>query len=113
MIPFGKIDPKKMQSMMQKMGINSREIDAEEVIIKCSDKSIVIENPQVAEIDVQGNKSFQISGIIKEVENIEEKFSENDIGLVMEKAKVSKEKARKSLENSNGDIAKAILSLKK
>ena len=113
MFPFGglgNMDPKKMQKMMGKLGIKTEEIEADEVIIK-GKKNIVIKNPQVVSIDMQGQKSFQISGDVSEGEV--EAFSDEDVKLVAEQAGVSEEEARKALEESNGDIAKAILDLKK
>jgi hypothetical protein len=82
---------------------------------------------------MQGEKSFQISGAVREIASkggeIEgedagiaegqitseendadvENLAEQDIGLVAEQAKVSREAARKALEESSGDIAGAIL----
>jgi len=95
--------------MLKQLGMKQEEIDAEEVIIKCSDKSIVIRNPSVTKINFQGNDMFQISGKAIE-ESLEEGLSEEDIKTVMEKAKVSEEKAREALEKSGGDIARAIIS---
>jgi len=115
MFPFGglgNMDPKKMQKMMGKLGIKTEEIEADEVIIK-GKKNIVIKNPQVVSIDMQGQKSFQISGDVSEGESEVEAFSDEDIKLVAEQAGVSEEEARKALEESNADIAKAILDLKK
>ena len=50
---FGGMDPKKMQTMMKKMGIKTEEINADEVIIK-GDKNMVIKNPHVTVMEVQG-----------------------------------------------------------
>ena len=57
---------------------------------------------------MNGNKSFQITGDVTE----EFPINEEDIETVAEKANVSLEKAKEALENSNGDLAEAILSLK-
>jgi len=96
-----------MQSMMKKLGIKQEDIDAQEVIIKTQDKNIVIKNPQVALVDMMGNKSFQISGEISE----ESAISEDDINTVAEKANVDKKQAKTALEKSKGDLAEAILSI--
>jgi len=107
---FGGIDPKKMQSMMKQMGISQIEIPAEKVIIEKSDGSkIIIENPSVMQIKMQGQESFQISGEIRE-ETAEVKISEEDINAVVEKTGVSRQKARETLEKT-GDLAEAILEL--
>jgi nascent polypeptide-associated complex subunit alpha len=102
------VDPKKMQAMMKQMGIAQEEIDAERVIIETADKNIVIENPSVMKIKMQGQTSFQISGDVKE----EEKHNtEEDIQTIMEKTGCSEEEALQALKNSNNDLAEAILSL--
>lgn len=101
-------DMKNMAKMMSKIGISQEEIDASRVIIECSDKNIVIENPQVMKIKMQGQESWQITGEEKEEEA---GVSKEDIKTVMEKTGTDEEKARKSLEDSRGDLAEAILSL--
>ncbi len=107
MIPGG-MDPKKMQALMKQMGIKSEEIDAVKVTIQASDgKEIVISEPQVTKITMQGQTSFQIAGKVEVVE----KSSEEDVKLVMEQAGCSEEEAKAALEKSGGDIAQAILSL--
>ena len=62
------IDPRQLKRMMDSMGIKSSEIKAGRVVIEGAEMDIVIENPQVTQINAQGNVSFQISGDIKEVE---------------------------------------------
>ncbi len=105
MIPA--MDPKRMKGMMDKLGVKTTEINADEVIIK-GQKNYVIKHPQVTVIDFQGNKSFQIVG---EIEEKEAGVSAEDIKLVMEKTGASHEKAKKALEDAAGDIAQAILDL--
>jgi nascent polypeptide-associated complex subunit alpha len=107
---FGKINPKQIQGMMKQMGIAQEEIDATRVIIECEDKNIIIENPSVQKIKMQGQTSYQISG--DEQEEEKSTFSDEDLQVVMEKTGASKEKAKKALEESNGDIASAIMELK-
>src|SRR3989344_3260222 len=105
---MGGLDPRKMQAMMKQLGMNQEEIDAVRVIIEKSDNSkIIIENPSVTKVTIQNQESFQISGEIGEQAGI----SEDDIQTVVDKTGVSKEKAKKALENANGDLAEAILSL--
>lgn len=106
---FGGINPKQMQGMMKKMGISQEEINASRVIIECEDKNIIIENPSVLRVKMQGNESFQISGDISEEKS--SPFSEEDIEMVIEKTEKSREEVIKALESSNGDIAEAIMEL--
>lgn len=105
------MDPKKMQQMMKQMGIAQENINASRVIIEKDNGKIVIENPSVAKIKVQGQESFQISGDVKEENDIEE-ISELDIKTVMEKTGTDEEEARKTLEKT-GDLAQTILELSK
>ena len=115
---FGGLDPKKMQAMMKQMGIAQEEIDASRVIIECSDKRIIIEEPSIMKIKMQGQQQFQISGVIREVAvEAEEKklddvdHTEEDIKTIMEQTGASEEQAREALENAGGDLAEAILEL--
>ena len=105
------MDPKKMQQMMKQMGIAQENINASRVIIEKDDGKIVIENPSVVKIKVQGQDSFQISGDVKEESKIEE-ISEQDIKTVMEKTGTNEEEAKKTLEKT-GDLAQTILELSK
>ena len=109
------VDPRQLKKLMDSMGIKSSEIKAGRVVIEGESADIVIENPQVTRIDAQGNVSFQISGEIKEVEKNAAKIEidEDDVRLVMQQAGTSDENlARAALEETNGDIAEAILKLK-
>ena len=107
MLPgLGKFNPKQMQAMMKQLGINQEEIDAERVIIEKTDGRIIIENPSIQKIKMQGQESFQISGDVKE----ETGFSDDDIKLVAEKTGKSEKEAREALEET-GDIAEAIIKL--
>ena len=105
------INPKKMQEAMKQMGIAQEEIDATKVIIEKENSQIVIENPSIPTIKLQGQDSFQISGDVKEEPLIQElQISEQDIKTVMEKTNCSEEQARKTLEKTK-DLAETILEL--
>lgn len=106
------LNPKKMQALMKQMGMSQEEIPAEKVIIEKTDNSkIIIENPSVTKIKVQGQETFQISGDERQ-ESATVEISEEDIKTVMEKTSSSKEDAKKALEKTN-DLAEAILELSK
>lgn len=109
------IDPRKMRDMMAKMGIKSTEIPASKVTIEAGDKHILIMNPQVTRIEAQGVTSFQISGEVSEQEvKVEVEISQDDIDTVAASSGVSdKDKITEALKEENGDIARAILRLKK
>ena len=107
------IDPRTMKSMMSKMGIKSEEVEASRVVIETPEKNIIIDNPQVTMIQMQGTTSFQIGGSVTEVGKIVEvKVTDSDIDFVSERTGITdRELIRGALEKEGGDIAKAILSL--
>ncbi len=106
-----KINPKQIEKAMKRMGIQSEEINAEEVIIKTPEKDIVISNPQVSKVNMMGQDTFQIIGDVSEREK--DKVTDQDIEMVMNQAGVSREEAREALEAAQGDLAEAILKAKK
>ncbi|MBI5224997.1 hypothetical protein HY989_03935 [Candidatus Micrarchaeota archaeon] len=134
-----RMDPRQMASMMRQFGIKNDEIKTKRVIIEKSDgKRIIVEPANVLAIDMQGDKSFQVSGPFretsgggsldespsKEQQTIEEQSSEEepseaeaesgaiteeDIAMVAQQGKVSSSRAKELLDETNGDIAEAIL----
>ena len=104
------LDPKKMQAMMKQMGISNEEINASRVVIEKADGNIIIDNPSVVKIKMQGQESFQISGDVSE-ENEDDGINEDDVQLVMEKTGKSEEESREALERNNGDLTEAIMEL--
>ena len=110
------LDPKKMAAMMKQMGIKQEEISANRVVIEQDDGKIVINNPSVLKVNMQGNVNFQISGDIEEQKDVEESSEEklkNDIKTIVEQTGVSEDIAAIELEKNDGDIAAAIISLSK
>jgi nascent polypeptide-associated complex subunit alpha len=109
------IDPKKMQALMKQMGMSQEEIPAKRVIIECENKDIIIEDPSVMKVRMQGQTNFQISGDTREeASSSQDEDSTNieeDIKTIIEKTGCSEDQAKKALEESNGDLAEAILNL--
>jgi nascent polypeptide-associated complex subunit alpha len=103
------INPKQLEKAMKKMGIKQEEIEATQVIIKTGDKELIINNPHVLKVNMMGQESLQISGEIEERDV--QKYKEEDVKTVMEKAECTDEEARASLDKNDGDIAAAILEL--
>ena len=96
---------------MKQMGISQEEIDASRVVIeKNDDTRIIIENPSVTKVKMQGQETFQIAGEISE-ETTEVGISEEDIKTVVEKTNCTHDQAKDVLESVNGDLAEAILEL--
>ena len=119
------LDPKKMKAVMKQLGMSQEEINASQVIIKKTDnKSIIINNPSVAKIKIQGEETFQISGDISEEgdsgrngevgsEGDEEQI-EQDIETIMQKTGIKdKDLIAIELEKNSMDLAKTILELSK
>lgn len=116
---FPGLDPKKMQGIMKKMGIAQQEIPANRVIIEKDDGNIVINDPSVIKINMQGQTNFQVSGDVSEEANSREDTSEKPLGVldedvatVVEKTGCKPEQAKAELEKTD-DIAEAIINLSK
>jgi nascent polypeptide-associated complex subunit alpha len=108
--------------MMERMGINSKEFpEVKEVIFKTETKELLIRSPKVTAIDFQGQKIFQvIGGEMKEQAITSTKTTQEtpkpgvpdeDAQLVAAQANVSLDQARRTLEETGGDLAQAILLL--
>lgn|SRR3972149_565521 len=112
-----RMNPREAKRMMQRMGMNMDSVpDVEQVIIKTSSKEITIEQPEVAILEMQGQKIFQVAGgkvteKVSEREAAKFSVSEEDVKLVADQTGKSIDEARKALEECEGDLAKAILLL--
>lgn len=106
--------PRETRRMMKRMGLSMDAMpDVEEVVIKTSSKEIKIEGPEVAIMEMQGQKIFQVTGgkIIEKIAETELTIPEEDVKLVSDQTGKSLEDARRALEECEGDLAKAILML--
>ena len=105
--------------MMQKMGMKLDEIEGvTEVLIRTSSREIVIEEPVVTSIVVQGQRMYQVTGgAIHERTPTSEapalEVSEEDVKLVAEQTRSTLDEAKAALKETNGDLAEAILKLQK
>jgi nascent polypeptide-associated complex subunit alpha len=113
----GRVNPREAKRMMQRMGMNMNAVeDVKEVVIRTGSKDIVITEPEVSILEVQGQKMFQIMGgqmVEKAPQRKPEEpaVAEEDVRLVADQTGKSLEEARRALEESSGDLAKAILLL--
>ena len=124
----GRMSPrmlKQMQKMMKDFGMDAEDLKAVKVIIELEDKTLIFEKPKVQVMDMMGTKTYSITGKAKKIKKeVEEKpeekikdeevkldITDEDIEMVMNQCNVSKEDAKKALEECNGDIAEAILKL--
>ncbi len=129
---FRGMSPKQMARMMKKMGIEQKEIEGvREVVIRFDDKEWVILNAQVTMVKQAGSESFQISGTKSERDltgstpvKTETPASEvevkktieipmEDAALVASQTGVDIGVAKQVLEETGGDLAAAILKLRR
>ncbi len=114
-----RMNPRDAKRMMQRMGMNMEGLDdVQEVIIKTPVKEIVIAEPEVAIVNMQGQKIFQVAGgkiseraPQRETAVMAPAISEEDAALVAQQTGKSIEEAKNALIESEGDLAKAILLL--
>ena len=106
------MNPRQMNQLMRKFGINVKDIEnVKKVIIQTDTKEYVFENPEVTVMDAQGQKTYQIAGKPQIIER-KEGIPKEDIELIMEQTGKTAEEAKKALEETKGDIAEAIMKLK-
>ena len=126
---FRGMSPKQMARMMKKMGIEQKEIEGvKEVIIRFADKEWVISNVQLTMIKQAGTESYQVVGTkderglsgsvestSKEPVEIKKKIEipMEDAALVASQTGVDIEVAKQALEETEGDLAAAILKLRR
>ncbi len=115
MFPGGKIDPRMMKQAMRKMGIEEKELSSvQEVIIRFSDKEIVVSPAAVSQISAMGNVSWQVQGKATERSlSTKPTISDDDVRVVMEQTGADAETARGTIDAAGGDLAAAILELNK
>ena len=120
------MNPRKMKQMMNQMGIDLTEIDAEEVIIRTEDVEYVFHDADVQRMDAQGQQTYQVVGEpderprgkaieAGEADQADETDSggdvpnvaEQDVEIVAQRAGVPESTAREALEET-GDLAAAV-----
>ena len=114
------MNSREQKRMMQRMGMNMDTVgDVQQVIIRTAEKDIVIDEPKVAILQVQGQKMYQVIGGQVSEQSPSQRasaaakpvFSEEDVQLVADQTGKSLEKAKEALQEADGDLAKAILLL--
>ena len=104
--------------MMQKMGMKIDEIDGvTEVLIRTVTREIIIEEPVVTSVVVQGQRMYQITGgsaheRAPSAEAAQPEVPEEDVNLVATQTGKTVDEAKAALKESGGDLAEAILRLK-
>ncbi|MBP1955296.1 nascent polypeptide-associated complex subunit alpha [Halarchaeum rubridurum] len=123
----GGMNPRKMQQMMEQMGIDVTEIDAEEVVITTTDgRELVFSDADVTQMDARGQETYQILGQPEEREataavesgdadaeadSDEPEIPDSDVEIVVQRTGASEEEARAALKGADGDLATAIATL--
>jgi nascent polypeptide-associated complex subunit alpha len=122
----GGMNPRKMKQMMEQMGIDVAELDAEEVVIRTADEELVFSDAQVTRMDAQGQETYQVVGDPESREpgsgataieaggdetDADEGPDPDDVALVAQRASVDEETARNALEATDGDLAAAVAQL--
>ncbi|RLG07312.1 MAG: hypothetical protein DRN68_05560 [Thaumarchaeota archaeon] len=116
-----KISPRRLRRMQARMlsglGLDLKELGtADEILIRFPDKELVLRGASVIQVNLEGERVFQlIGGEVEEraVEEVEEYVPlDEDVALVAAQAGVDENLAREVLKEVKGDLAKAILLLK-
>lgn len=114
------MNPRKLQQMMEQMGIDVSEIEATEVRIRTADdEELVFDAPEVTRMDAQGQRTYQIVGEPETVagesadeaeadDDAEDGIPTEDVELVAQRTGASLDAAREALEATEGDLAAAI-----
>ena len=116
------MNPRKMQKMMEQMGIDMTDIDAEEVIIRTADEELVFTDADVQLMEAQGQKTYQVVGDPESQDRTAESgdadagesdsesgvVDADDVELVAMRTGVDEDAAREALEDNDGDLADAV-----
>ncbi len=111
------LSPRDTRRMMKRMGLSMDTMpDVQQVIFKTNTKEIVVDEAEVAILNLKGQRVFQVTGgkiSERSLETVEEKLvlPQEDVKLVADQTGRSLEEAKQALEESGGDLAKAILLL--
>ncbi len=118
------MNPRKMRQMMDQMGIDVTEIDAEEVIIRTDDTEYVFHDADVQRMDAQGQQTYQVVGEPDERPRDDDTgavegdvddagsggstdVADQDVEIVAQRADVPESEARAALAET-GDLAAAV-----
>ncbi|MFT4310870.1 MAG: nascent polypeptide-associated complex protein [Candidatus Woesearchaeota archaeon] len=107
------MNSRQAQQMMKKMGIQQQEIPVKELIMKCDDYILVIQNPQVSKVNMMGQQMYQVIGEAQQQAiETELHIDQQDIQTVVEQTGVSTQDAQAMIKKHNGDLAAAIMELR-
>jgi nascent polypeptide-associated complex subunit alpha len=120
----GGLNPNKMKQMMEQMGVDFEELDAQRVVIETPEETLVFDDADVNKIGARGQETYQVVGspTVEEgtaaIESGGEDDDEGDDGataipdedveIVAQRAGASEDAAREALRAADGDLAAAI-----
>ena len=126
----GGLDPRKMKQMMEQMGIDLVDIDAEEVVIRTPEEELVFTDAEVQRMDAQGQQTYQVVGEPETRARSEgdatataedatddadadatAEIPQADVEIVAQRTGSSEADAREALEAEDGDLAAAVARL--
>jgi len=116
MLPGAGMNPKQLKQMqraMKQMGMDTKDVKGvTEVVLKFKNKEILIKSPKVNLMDFMGQQTYQITGkVVEQKIEAELVVPEDDVELVSNQTGATKEKALQTLQETEGDLAEAILRL--
>src|SRR5690242_6329772 len=101
-----RINPREASRMMQRMGMQVEQVDdVTRVVIESSSKRIVIDNPEVAIVKVQGQTVYQVGGGTAREEGPAGISSQEDANLVASQAGETIEEDAKAPQQSRGHLS--------
>ncbi|MBI4148299.1 Nascent polypeptide-associated complex protein [Candidatus Woesearchaeota archaeon] len=103
--------PQDMAKALKRMGIASTDLSVVEVIFRCEDKDIVIQQPQVTKVNMMGQETYQVVGKAIDKPRVIS-ISQEDVDTVVAQTGATAQDARLAIEKHQGDLAAAILDLK-
>jgi nascent polypeptide-associated complex subunit alpha len=123
----GGLNPSKMKQMMEQMGIDIEDIDAEEVVIRTAEEDLVFTDADVQRMDAQGQQTYQVVGTPDHRERgtggetagsgadtddgdatDDGGVPQADVELVAGRTGAGEDRAREALEAEDGDLAAAV-----
>ncbi len=128
----GGLNPSKMKQMMEQMGIDIEDIDAEEVVIRTADEDLVFTDADVQRMDAQGQQTYQVVGepesqprgeggtasadgevteAVDAGDASDSGIPDADVEIVAQRTGASEADAREALEAADGDLAGAVARL--
>ena len=85
------MNPAQMKRMMKQLGMKSVELEVKRVVFELENGKLILENPQVTSIEVQGQKTYTVLG----AEKMETCIPEEDVKMVADQTGKSEEESKK------------------